>query len=74
MNATFNFAGFKQSAQRSWMWRIFFFGSIISSVYFLVKGPVFWALQNIFLVVLIYWVDQMEKEITKRNTFKDPAP
>jgi len=66
---TFDFRQFKQTPQRAWMWRIFFFAAVASALYFLYKNLFFWGIQNIFIAVLIYWIDLCEKEITKRNLF-----
>lgn len=58
---------FRQSQLRGIIWIVLIAMSIVTAVTMLFKGTYFDAFQQVGLAYIFYWVDQVEKELTRRN-------
>lgn len=60
-------ADFRQTKNRAWMWFALIVMSVASSVFYLLVGAYPDFLMAIFIVCLVHWVNQIERELTRRN-------
>ena len=61
------FDTFRQSKLRAWVWFFLMIISGIMSMFALFTGFPAAAFSNVVFGAFVYWIDKLEKEITRRN-------
>ena len=62
---------FKQTTPRAWIWFILIGIHVLSAIYAALHGVWGAAVVNLIVALGIYWIDQLEKELTRRNIEDD---
>lgn len=58
---------FVQSDARAWCWLAVMALSLVAALVACLKGSWSGIFINVFILVVVYWADQLEKEISRRN-------
>ena len=62
---------FRQTAARAWVWIIIIGIHALSGLYALLMGAFSVAFTNFVVALGVYWMDQLEKEVHRRNVEDD---
>lgn len=58
---------FRQTNVRAWVWIFIVILSAVGAVLALINGNILLLIDNIAFGTGAYWIDQLEKELTRRN-------
>lgn len=62
---------FKQTHFNAWIWIILIIINFVTAIYAAAQGAWGVAIHYLFVALIIYWLDKLEKEITRRNIEKE---